>query len=495
MGYLIPVHVQECVPTDKFHIDTQAMVRMMPMIAPIMHKLNVTIHHFFVPTRIVWPGFEDFIAPKTNTAIPPAFPILNFGDPVNEIIAESSLGDYMGLPTGVDMLTAGAPVSAVPFAAYQRIWHEYYRDQNMQDEPEIVLANGSQSNADTTALLKLQKRGWGHDYLTSCLPFAQKGQPVELPMDFNNAPIILDTTNGAQTIVDIGGVDVLNSALGSDATDGRLRDTNSTDNVWIDPRGSLEVDGSQLHSTTSINDLRTAYSLQRWLELAARAGTRFVEVIRGFFNGRTSDARLQRPEYLGGVKSSMSISEVLQTGETTVDSPQGNMAGHGISVIGGNGSGYRCEEWGYIISVMSIMPTTAYFQGLPRHFSRVIDRFQYPWPQFALLGEQPVLNKEVYLDETDPAYNEGTFGYLPIYSDYRYNPSRVSGALRTSLDFWHMGRKFTTQPHLNSTFIACDPTKRIFAVDDPDVDEIVCHIYHKIRAVRPLPRYGNPGWL
>lgn len=497
MGYLVPTHVQEVIPGDKFRISSEGMFRMMPMIAPIMHKVDIYQHFFFVPNRIIWDGFEKFIGSEENPDDVPLFPILNFQN--NTPIFASSLSDYLGLPVGGQLNAAagsGVQISALPFAAYYKIWYDYYRDQNLQDEEEVILTDGSQSVAQSDKLFQLRKRAWEHDYFTSALPWAQKGESVTIPMAFAeyNVPVRVDEQaipTSHNTWLDQTSTPI----VGSLSTDVNGTYVSGVNYGVYNPDGSLIVDPDDFEGTTTINDLRTAMALQKWLELNARAGTRYTELLKAHFNVESSDQRLQRPEYIGGFKNSMSISEVLQTSETSAETPQGNMAGHGIGLMGGKMISYRIEEHGYIMGILSVRPRTAYFQGVPRHFMKTQDRYQYYWPMFAFLGEQEIKNAELYLLNGDEDYNQATFGYIPRYTEYRYNPSRVSGEMTSSLDFWHMARKFAGPPFLNESFIQANPTKRIFAVDDPSQDEIVAHIYHKIIAIRPMPKYGNPGSL
>lgn len=498
MGKLVPTHVQECVPGDKFHMSSEAMFRMMPMLAPIMHKVDIYHHFFFVPNRIIWDGWEKFITGGEDGAIPPAFPYMK---KENLDVTASSLGDYLGLPLGNYALSGGdSPISAIPFAAYQRIWFEYYRDQNLQepDQPLPTLTDGEQTAIQTTYLQSLRDRAWEHDYFTSCLPFAQKGDAVELPIDLTGDLNVIATPPSGPSeypiIRDLAGAPVDGNLL-ADVGTGQFQASPAgiDENAYYDPAGTMHVDGEGLTTTTTINDLRTAFSLQKWLEKNARAGSRYVESLLSHFGVRSSDKRLQRPEYLGGSKATMAISEVLQTSSTTEDSPQGAMAGHGIGISAGKDFSYYCEEHGYIIGIISVRPKTAYMQGLPRHWSK-FDRTLYFWPDFAHLGEQEVKNQEVLYDFGGlPSPNRGTFGYLPRYSEYRENPSRVAGLMRTDLNFWHLARKFDTLPVLNEEFITCIPDTRIFAVEEDESDNIIAHIFQKIVAKRPMPKYGNPG--
>jgi hypothetical protein len=272
---------------------------------------------------------------------------------------------------------------------------------------------------------------------------------------------------------------------------GDLRDAGGATNspINIDNSGSMVAKTSELTAEAAdINSLRRAFRLQEWLERNARGGTRYIESILAHFGVRSSDARLQRPEYLGGSKGKMVISEVLSTAETTL--PVGNMAGHGISVSGGNQFQYNVEEHGWIIGLISVTPDTAYQQGLHRSLNK-FDRLDYFWPTFANIGEQEVKAKELYGD----AVNGGdTFGYVPRYAEYKYLNSRVAGEMKTSLDYWHLGRIFAAEPNLNGDFIACEPSTRIFAVEDANVDNIYGHIFNNIKAIRKMPKYGTPSF-
>lgn len=465
MGNLVPIMNVECVPGDKFQISCESLIRFAPLIAPVMHRMDVTMHYFFVPNRILWDNWEKFIVDANTEHVLPKLQIDdNFG--VND-----KLLDYLGVPpypgTG-----PGADVNALPFAAYQCIYNEYYRDENLIPPVNYKLVDGYNSYD----LLVMRKRAWEHDYFTASLPFAQKGQAVDLPLgQFNDVPVYINSS----TPTTLQGITGENNQFIDAIT--------SPDGV---PVNELYANTSDLEpQATTINDLRRAFRLQEWLEKNARGGTRYIESILTHFGVKSSDSRLQRPEYITGVKSPVIISEVLnQTGEQG-GLPQGNMAGHGVSVTSGNYGSYFCEEHGYIIGIMSIMPKTAYQQGIPRTFLKK-EPLDFYWPSFANIGEQEVQNQELYA-YTDNAAD--TFGYVPRYAEYKFLPSRVAGDFRTTLDYWHLGRIFDNEPTLSQEFVECTPdqTKRIFAVED-GVDTLYCHVLNKVKAIRPMPIYGTP---
>lgn len=475
-GYLIPTLAMECIPGDKISIGCDSIVRLAPLVSPMMHRMDVFMHYFFIPNRLVWPGWENYI---TNTKVAgalPAFPtFLIKQDGTNY----TKLMDYLGIPNPTNKVGTGVDetVSAIPAAMYQLIYNEYYRDQNLESESDYLLNDGD-NTATNPNLWEMKKRCWEHDFLTGALPFAQKGDAVSIPI---GDIVTKDPASGISFVKSGSGLPADNGDI---QTQGSILEDSGGDAI-VFGSNNLEV------APTNINDLRRAYRLQEWLERAALGGTRYVESILSFFGVKSPDARLQRPEYITGTKSPIVISEVLQTGATgSGATPQGNMAGHGVALQQGRYGGYFVQEHGYVIGIMSVRPKTAYMQNIPKHFLKTSNPFEFFFPQFANIGEQPVELREVC------AYAPGgtsTFGYVPRYAEYKYMQNRVCGEFATSLDYWHMARKFSgSLPSLNAQFVQCNPTYRVFAVDDDAVDHLYCQVLHKIKAVRGMPVYGTP---
>nr|QJI53652.1 MAG: capsid protein [Cressdnaviricota sp.] len=480
MGELVPCLAMECLPGDKFNIGADSLLRFAPMVSPVMHRYDMTIHYFFVPNRIIWPNWEKFITMDNNGAELPAFPTLTLGQ---QQVLQGTLANYLGLPP-LDTDTT-MTVSALPFAAYQKIFNDYYRDQNLQTDfaQQIELNDGEQTGDFRIALLQeLHKRAWEHDYFTAALPFAQKGDPVSIPLIAPQSDIYVKAKG-----VTFAEMDATTEPLGIGQVNVAVMDTTPPS---PGEEGALFIDGNDIQSqATTITDLRRAEKLQQFNEKKARAGSRYFEQLLAFFGVKSPDSRLQRPEYIGGTKSPVQISEVLNT-TGTEDLEQGNMSGHALTVNAGGSSSYYCQEHGYIIGIVSVRPKPAYFQGIPKHFTK-FDPYEYGWPEFAHIGEQEVLNKELYV--TGSPTDEDVFGYVPRYAEYKFLASRVAGDFQTTLETWQHARKFSATPTLSPDFIQCNPDKRIFAVEDPEVQSLYCHVLNKIRAVRAMPRFGNPG--
>lgn len=475
MGHLVPIGLTEVLPGDTIQQATSALIRCSPLLAPVMHPVHVRIHHWYVPHRIVWEDFEDFITGGPDGMDVSAFPTIKMTFTPGENPAGNNqvgfLPDYLGVPPEVNDLE----VSALPFRAYALIWNEWYRDQDLQTPLPISVESG----LDTTTNVALQRVAWEKDYFTSARPWEQKGPAVTIPIG-TEAPVV--PTGNTPSLQTTGGVRALNlegsanrGVFASGAAFGA-----SQPFAWAD--SGLEADLSQASGVT-VNVLREALALQRYEEARARYGSRYTEYLR-YLGVRSSDARLQRPEYLGGGKQTIQFSEVLQTAEGS--DPVGEMRGHGISAMRSNRYRRFFEEHGYIISVMSVRPKTIYAQGLFRHWNRRIkeDFFQ---KELQHIGQQEVLNKEVYAPHSDP---NGVFGFQDRYDEYRRTENSVAGEFRTSvLDYWHFARVFANDPALNSSFVTCVPTERTFASQINDTLYVMAN--HSIQARRLLARSGT----
>lgn len=481
MGELIPILCQEVLPNDSFRKNTETMMRLAPMLAPMMHRVNVYVHDFFVPSRILWKEHEDFMT--KGTGVMPTMFIGQTADPLENVWATGGLADYMGLPPydGTTVPAIQEKITALPFRAYQRIYWEYFADETLSgSEPANSMDSGPIADADVKALMTLRNRAWEKDYYTSSLTEAQQGQPISIPFTYKDISDLKDSTGApalASTLVGTGGA-------------GGQMQVNKPDAATSGLGGRVE----NIDHLATINEFREANAIQRFLEKLKRAGSRYVEYLKMVWGATAPDSRLQRPEFLGGSRNPIVISEVLSTFDNTAaDLPQGTMTGHGISVGSSNHWSQTFTEHGYIISILSVLPRTGYQQGLDKMFSR-LSQLDFAIPDFSHLGEQAVLNKEVYFDPAElvPGANDATFGYQSRYAEYKFKNNTSHGDFRTKLAFWHMDRIFAVRPALNGEFIKADPTYRIFAVEDPDLDHLWVQIYHNMSAVRCLPYNGTP---
>lgn len=473
-GQLLPIMCKEVLPGDTWQQTTSALIRLSPLLAPVMHPVNVRIHHWYVPTRLIWEDFEDFItggADGNDATVAPTITV-NTGSGY----AVGSLADHLGLPTGVDDFTH----SALPFRAYAKIFNEWYRDQDLVAELTVSEASGN----DTTTSTALKNIAWEKDYFTSARPWPQKGDDVTLPLG-TTAPVIY---NDNSTNIMLARNAVSNALSGAaDLTiDGSGNLINGASGIAIDPNSRLLADLSDASAAT-VNELRLAMALQRYKEARARYGSRYTEYLR-YLGVRSSDARLQRPEYLGGGKQTIQFSEVLQTGGITdeTETPVGEMYGHGIGAMRSNRYRRFFEEHGYVITLMSVRPKTMYTQGLHKMWTRSTKE-QYWQRELQHIGQQEVLNRELKVDHATPT---GTFGYQDRYDEYRRAESSVAGEFKTTaLNYWHMARIFSSDPALNSTFVTADPTTRIHA--DTSSDNLYIMANHSIQARRLLAQTGT----
>lgn len=509
-GYLYPILLQEALPGDTFKNDSTIMVRFAPMLAPIMHKCDVTTHFFFVPNRLLWDNWESFITggqDGTESPVPPyitAPGIDEDGDPA-VCFGKGTLWDYFGGPiyeTG--LIDSTQTISVLPFYAYAKIFNDYYIDPNL-DNPVVMHPDldGNVSTASpgfwSQSLWEVRRRGWEKDYFTAALPWTQRGAEVLMPIQGTGTVTYTPTTWVYQQD---GGTPPANTPLQTDSSIPRnLND--GTEDVRVHNIDEVIIDNSEV----SLNDLRRTIALQHWLEVNARGGHRYNEQIFGHFGVHVPDSRLQRAEYLGGGKQPVTISEVVATansdyGASTEVQPLGDMAGHGISVGRSNHFRYTCLEHGFIVGIMSVTFKTAYQQGLDKMWFRT-DRFDYAWPEFASIGEQEIYSKELYFswNQANATANNGVFGYIPRYSEYKFKNDRVAGDFRDTLRFWHLGRYFQARPELSPEFTTLyedggeseeETSRRIFYVQD-GTDYLWCSVYHNFGVVRPLPYFGVPG--
>jgi len=490
-GVLVPFYVDEALPGDTFNLKVSIFARLATALVPVMDNMFMDVQFFAVPNRLVWNNWQKFCGEQETPNASTDYTVPSF--PPGTGWSAGTLADYFGLPTQAAPVGSVMP-SALPFRAYKLIWNQWYRDQNLQVPVPVDLDDGPDDPAYSTNLLRRGKRA---DYFTTCLPWPQKGPGVEIPLsgyplvvplNANSAP----TFNGSTA----GGPAPLTSTAG--ASDVTIATTIAGSLNWADPK--LAADLSSGTGGSTINDLRQAVQIQRMYERDARGGTRYVELLKSHFGVTSPDARLQRPEYLGGASIPINVNPVAQTAPQVTDStPQGNLAGYGIVAASGVGFTKSFVEHSIIIGLVSVRADMTYQQNTNRMWLRKT-RFDFFWPALAHLGEQAVTNQEIY-NYSNPTT---VFGYQERWAEYRYYPSQVTGKFRSndpqSLDFWHLAQDFgNTQPVLGPTFIEeRPPIARVIAVpgtvQNPE-PEFLFDSHFQLKCARPMPLYSVPGMM
>lgn len=475
MGELVPSNLVEVLPGDSVRLQSSALLRVSPLLAPIMHPVTVRLHHWFVPARLVWSGFEDFITggPDGEGGAAGAYPTINSGAG----FAAGSLADYMGIPPSVASLV----VNAMPFRAYNLIYNKFYRDQDL-------------TSVVTTDSIVLQNIAWEKDYFTSARPWAQKGPDVTLPL--GTSAIVrtqsADTVTGAQV-----GLHLRDSAAGGTPATGLI--SNDGTGLFAGQAGgqgsatgfmypsNLYADLTNA-TAVNVNDVRIAFALQRYQEARARYGSEYVDYLR-YLGIRPSDSRLQRPEYLGGGKQTISFSEILQTGVDSSDEGVGTLRGHGIVSLRSRGATAFFEEHGFVMTLLSVRPKTMYANAVNRLWSRRTKEDYYQ-RELEKVGQQIVYRRELYAEaDAAGAGGDTEFGFQDRYDDYRFAESGVAGEFRSTLNYWHMARIFGSAPALNSAFVVSDPTLRIHA--EQTTDTLWCMVNNQVVARRMVGQGGE----
>lgn len=485
-GTLFPVLCEEVLPGDSFRHQTSALIRVSPLVAPVMHPVHVSVHHWFVPNRILWDNWETFITGKDPALVVPTV----------SIAAADTAALQMAQSFGVGADAPPSPIvlNSLPFRAYNTILNEFYRDQDLT----TALVERRGDTGDLAADYALRKASWEKDYFTTARPTPQQGASTEtVALQLSGlAPVkgfgILNspapTFTGAATMRETGGgtksyTKTLGTGQGSISTANWTAIEEDPTKAGY-PNIKADLSGVTVNAGFDINEWRRSFAMQRMREHRNRYGSRYTDYL-AFLGITSSDARLQRPEYLGGGKQTISFSEVLATAETAGGPVVGDMAGHGIAALRTRPYKRFFEEHGYVITFMLVRPQSLYLTRVPRHFLRR-DYEQYWQKELEMMGDQVLTNFEIYGDTATPS---GTFGYSPRYDEYRHAESSISGEFRNVLDYWHMAREFTSQPVLNGTFVSCNPTDRIYASAITDELYVMCS--HRISARRLVSKFAR----
>ena len=499
-GYLVPFYVDEVLPGDSFKLTATLFARLATPIVPFMDNLYLETFFFFVPNRLVWDNWQKFNGEQKNPADSTDFLIPTVS---GTNVQNQTLWDYFGLPTNVNK---ALKVNALPFRAYNLIFNEWFRDENLQESLKVPTGDGPDNLSDYS----LVRRGKRHDYFTSCLPWPQKGPGVEISIGGsadvsipagNNLGQIALSESGTLTVfpyaktyrLDTGSRSRVIDSLYLQNSEGSSPGSASFVNVGVTIPALTGTANLSSATPISINDLRQAFQIQKLYERDARGGTRYTEILRSHFGVISPDARLQRPEYLGGSSARISINPVQQTSATNDTTPQGNLAAFGVVSDSFHGFSKSFVEHGYVFGFVNVRADLTYQQGLNRMWSRQ-GRFDFYWPVLAHLGEQAVLNKEIYAQGT--ADDDKVFGYQERYAEYRYYPGQITGKFRSTdpqpLDSWHLAQKFSSLPTLSAQFIQDDPpVERVIAVQDEP--QFLFDSYIRLKCARPMPVYSVPG--